>query len=667
MKKFQLHIVVTAMFVVTVITVAVGWHFHDQFQESKSASQRVFFQPSTRILTLRDPEDDEILANLGTSIPIWLLPSHCTSEPETGSFTCLKWKNNAILRISYFGSKEVNCYNITWEVIGDDVFPEDCFIIGPHIWYGPSNTSSTLWSLDRVNFTFTAAETDYYPAGTFSSAMEHYWISSQGVSIYVHNKAPVSVKWNINNNKKICLVGNNRGSFYSQKGTRGTNLTYTICHGSNPVTTHRFTRKLLPEGPNKLPSRRSLRYPVWSTFGFAQSHDITDDNILELANTIQDRNLNCSFIEIDGKWENILGDLDFDAERFPNISAVGKYVKSLDYSLSVEITPYFGYKSINFDEGVSDGNFMMDAGGQVPAFIAMKNSIYAMLDITNPLAESWMKSKLVKLSSMYKITAFHIFYRNRSWLPFSPAFHAPEVTPSTLRNLFAELVTSFNEVDADIVEGTSGSQNQVSFINIPTKVSITPEGECITGVIETALTLGLMGYPFVLIDGTFVRDPAEGSDEFDLPHRNLYIRWIQMASFFPSLKYAFPPWTFDDECVELARNASVMHQEYTVNIIDQIEAEIKDGDPIIRPIWWIDPSDPEALRIKDEFLVGNSLLVAPILCDDVTRRNIYLPVGFWKDQITGNYIFGKRWLYNYPVKLNQIPHFKKKIVLGRSE
>ncbi|XP_060062906.1 SITS-binding protein-like [Ylistrum balloti] len=664
LKKYQLHVAVATMFMFVVTIVAIGWHFHDQFHEIWNANQRVFFQPSSRVLTLRDPDDNKIMANLGVSIPIWLLPSHCANEKETGSFTCLKWKNNAVLRIRHFGSKNVNCYNITWEVLREDLFPEDCFVIGTNVWFGPSNTSNALWSLDKVNFTFTAAETDFYPAGTFSSAMERYWISSGGGSIYVHNEDPVSVKWNLKNDNKICLVGNNNGSFYGQKRTRGTDLNYTVCHGTNPVTTHKFVRKLLPKGPNNLPSWRSLKYPVWSTFGVAQSYDITDNDIYGLAKEINERNLNCSFIEIDGKWEQHFGDLDFDSKRFPNITAVVKYVKSLGYSLSVEVSPYFGYKSINFDEGIDDGNFILDAGRKVPAFLPMQNSIYAMLDITNPSAESWMKMKMIRLSSTYKITAFHIFYRNRSWMPFSPSFHAAEVTPSMIRNLFAELVTSFNEVDADIVEGTSGSQNQVSFINIPTKVSIQSEGECITGVIETALTLGIMGYPFVIVDGMFVQEPNAGLEEFDLPNRQLYIRWMQMASFFPAMKFAVPPWSFDDECVELARNASALHQEYTVKIINEIQKEIKNGDPIIRPIWWTAPSDEEAHRAKNEFMIGDSLLVAPVVCDHVTERHIYLPEGFWTDMLTGDFIYGERWLLNYEVKINQIPHFKRKTVIG---
>ncbi|XP_033746772.1 uncharacterized protein LOC117331908 [Pecten maximus] len=663
-KKYQLHIAVATMFTIAVIIVAVGWHFHDQFHEIWNANQRVFFQPSSRILTLRDPDDNKLLGSLGVSIPIWLLPSHCANEKETGSFTCLKWKNNAVLRIKHFGSKTVNCYNITWEVLREDLFPEDCFVIGPNVWFGPSNTSNALWSLDKANFTFTAAETDFYPAGTFSSAMERYWISSGGGSIFVHNEDPVSVKWNVKNNNKICLIGNNNGSFYGQKRTRGTDLNYTVCHGTDPVTTHKYVRKLLPEGPKNLPSMRSLRYPVWSTFGVARSYDITENDIHGLAKGIHERKLNCSFIEIDGKWEKHFGDLEFDPERFPNISAIVKYVKSLGYSLSVEVSPYFGYKSINFDEGVEDGNFMLDAGRRVPAFLPMQNSIYAMLDITNPSAESWMKSKMIRLSSAYKITAFHIFYRNRSWMPFSPSFHATDVTPSMIRHLFAEFVTSFNEVDADIVEGTSGSQNQVSFVNIPTQVSNHAHGECITGVIETALTLGMMGYPFVIVDGMFAQEPAAGQEEFDLPNRQLYIRWMQMSSFFPAMKYAVPPWYFDDECVELAQNASAMHQEYTVKIINEMKQEIKNGEPIIRPIWWTAPSDKEAHRVKNEFMVGDSLLVAPVVCDDVMERNIYLPEGFWTDMLTGDFIYGERWLLNYEVKINQIPHFKRKKVIG---
>jgi len=57
------------------------------------------------------------------------------------------------------------------------------------------------------------------------------------------------------------------------------------------------------------------------------------------------------------------------------------------------------------------------------------------------------------------------------------------------------------------------------------------------------------------------------------------------------------------------------------------------GAPIIRPLWWVAPTDPEALSIGDEFLVGDDLLVAPVIVQSARSRDIYLPAGLWRDEL----------------------------------
>lgn len=83
------------------------------------------------------------------------------------------------------------------------------------------------------------------------------------------------------------------------------------------------------------------------------------------------------------------------------------------------------------------------------------------------------------------------------------------------------------------------------------------------------------------------------------------------------------------------------------------------GAPIIRPVWWIAPEDPIALRIDCEFLLGDSLLVAPILDPGNTSRNVYLPHGQWTDVLNGKRIEGGRWYKDYKVQLHQIATFQK--------
>ena len=77
-------------------------------------------------------------------------------------------------------------------------------------------------------------------------------------------------------------------------------------------------------------------------------------------------------------------------------------------------------------------------------------------------------------------------------------------------------------------------------------------------VIPAVLTLGILGYPFVIPDvvgGSCMNGNASS------PNRELYIRWFQMAAFMPVLKLSYVPWDYDDKVVNIAVGILKRRQE----------------------------------------------------------------------------------------------------------
>jgi myogenesis-regulating glycosidase len=60
-----------------------------------------------------------------------------------------------------------------------------------------------------------------------------------------------------------------------------------------------------------------------------------------------------------------------------------------------------------------------------------------------------------------------------------------------------------------------------------------------------------------------------------------------------------------------------------------------------------------------EFMLGDDILVAPVIQQGRTTRNIYLPKGKWRDGNTGAIITGRIWLKNYRAPLDVLPYFIK--------
>jgi alpha-D-xyloside xylohydrolase len=67
-------------------------------------------------------------------------------------------------------------------------------------------------------------------------------------------------------------------------------------------------------------------------------------------------------------------------------------------------------------------------------------------------------------------------------------------------------------------------------------------------------------------------------------------------------------------------------------------------------------NDPDALACEDEFMWGDSLLVAPVLRKGARRRRVYLPAGDWFDFWTGSPVRGARRVV-VAAPLDRIPLF----------
>lgn len=639
---------------------SIGWHFHKKSTHEKAINQKIFFEARKRTIRLSDiAGNDHITGILGMELPNWQIPAHCSDEPDAPESTCLKWKGNAILRIKHFVLDDVNCYNVSWKSLRPDFYPHDCINIDSASWYGLSNLTNPVWPLQGVNFTFSSSSSNIFDLNTFNSAIEYYWISSDAGAIMVDNSVPLIVNWNISRNS-MCLIANYTGEFYGYLERPSIYLNYSICNGIDTLKTHKAIRGLANQYPTNFPERSIFQSPIWSTQGEAKTMEISDTDLEGLLKRIKQAELNCSSIELDGKWEAHQGDLEFDSKKFPNISKLAQVAKQEGCGLSLIINPYISYTSRSFGECLQKGYFLKGAGGNVPGFINIENTIAAMLDVSNPTARSWFTGKLMALASKYGIDSFHLHYGESSWIPYHPKYTANGLDANKILKMFSEMMMSVS--DEVILDGTAQSQHLPAFQRASTKIEKTDKGFCLTGTIPSALTLGLLGYPFVLADGSFIIKKTKYNNHFSIPTRNLYIRWLQLTAFFPAMKYAVTPWSYDNDCLEVAKKSSDLHLKHVIPAIDAIKDKIPAGDPILRPVWWIDPKDKNLYTIEDQFLVGDDIMVAPVLCEGQTSRMIYFPAGLWQDQNDLQFFQGSQWkLFN--VSLYSVPYFKIKHVL----
>ncbi|MET9079601.1 glycoside hydrolase family 31 protein [Streptomyces sp. NPDC004232] len=170
--------------------------------------------------------------------------------------------------------------------------------------------------------------------------------------------------------------------------------------------------------------------------------------------------------------------------------------------------------------------------------------------------------------------------------------------------------------------------------------------------LSLVLGLGLCGVPYSGPDvGGF-----DGS-----PSPELYLRWFQLGAYLPLFRTHASlragrrePWEFGAEVLEHARVALLERRRLLPYWVTLAHLARRTGAPYVRPVWWGSPEDRALRGCEDTFLLGDALLVAPVLDPGVKRRAVQLPRGRWYDTVTEEAYEGPGRVYvNAP--LSRIP------------
>lgn len=153
--------------------------------------------------------------------------------------------------------------------------------------------------------------------------------------------------------------------------------------------------------------------------------------------------------------------------------------------------------------------------------------------------------------------------------------------------------------------------------------------------IANALGMGLSGQPYTGPDiGGFSGNP----------NAELHLRWFQMAAFLPFFRTHSAvgtarrePWVYGEPYTSIIRNFLNLRYSLLPYFYSLAWQTHQSGIPMVRPLFWNHPNEPNLWGVDDAFLLGDNLLVAPVLEADARQRKITLPPGewldFWTDQI----------------------------------
>ncbi|HEY6120479.1 MAG TPA: TIM-barrel domain-containing protein [Pyrinomonadaceae bacterium] len=167
-------------------------------------------------------------------------------------------------------------------------------------------------------------------------------------------------------------------------------------------------------------------------------------------------------------------------------------------------------------------------------------------------------------------------------------------------------------------------------------------------------TLGLSGEPFVGSDvGGFI-GRADG---------DLLVRAYQVSFLAPFCRnhhelsgYDHEPWRFGKYYEDSIRKYLKLRYRLLPFLYTVLEEAHRTGVPLFRPLLLNYQDDENTYNLDSEFMVGDALLVAPVMKPDVTSRLVYLPDGIWYDYWTNKKYSGGTTI-SVAAPLDTVPMF----------
>lgn len=449
--------------------------------------------------------------------------------------------------------------------------------------------------------------------------------------------------------------------FYAKEGE----LRFYLMADSDPAVVHQQYMELTGKPP--LP-------PLWA-FGYQQSRwgYASSNKFREIAAEYRQRQIPCDVLHFDIDYMEGYRIFTYNQESFRDLPRLLNDLKQDGFRSIAILDPgikadanYHAFQS-GFERGIfhhyPDGDLF-----KAPVWAGES----AFPDFTNPEARSWWAQQVTDLLAKVPFDGlWNDMNEPTVFMPDGPGVIPDYVTANLEGNIGTHGSGAHNTYGMQMARATRAGLKEA----YPDKRPFTLTRAAYAGAqrytaswtgdndsswdqlrlsVSMLLNLGLSGMYFSGPDiGGF----------FETPTPELYARWIQLGSVLPFYRthsaHGTPdqePWRYGDEVEKIARQYIKLRYQLLPYIYSSYARATRDGLPMIRPTFLLDRKDTRLYSQDDVFMVGESLLVAPVLEEGATQRTFFMPKGIWFDYWTRQRVIGGREV-TVEAPLNRMPMF----------
>ena len=522
---------------------------------------------------------------------------------DTAAFTF--WRGGE--RLTGSSKRDLACMKTNWTGMAYDHGPEDAYMreqldlgVGELIYglgerfgaFVKNGQSIDIWNEDGG----TSTEQSYKNVP--------FYLSSRDYGVFVNHPERVSFEVGSEMVSKVGFT------------VKGETLDYFLIYG--PTMKDVLVRYTDLTGKPALPAPWTFGW--WLSTSFTTSYD--EATVNSFVDGMTSRGIPLSVFHFDCFWMRGFRWCDFvwDPEMFPDPKGMLARLKAKGLKICVWINSYVGQESALFEEGMRNGYFLRRAGGDVWQWDMWQPGM-AIVDFTNPAARAWYAGKLEALIDM-GVDCFKTDFGER--IP-TDAVYFDGSDPEKMHNYYTYL---YNKTVYDVLVKKKGREEAVLFARSATvggqKFPVHWGGDCwstyeaMQESLRGGLSLTCSGFGYWSHDiGGFERQSTA----------DVYKRWCAFgllsshSRLHGSDSYRVP-WQYGEEAVEVLRFFTRLKARLMPYLYRNAVETSRTGVPMVRAMALEFPQDRNCAYLCSQYMLGDSLLVAPIFNDQSMRNTI---------------------------------------------
>ncbi|SFF87627.1 glycoside hydrolase family 31 protein [Sunxiuqinia elliptica] len=397
----------------------------------------------------------------------------------------------------------------------------------------------------------------------------------------------------------------------------------------------------------KTPDEILFTSPQYNTW-IELMYDQNQKDILKYAHAIKNNDYPAGVLMIDDNWQEDYGKWNFHEGRFDDPKAMMDELHDMGFKVMLWVCPFVSPDCDVYRALDKKGYFIKDKSGQT-AMIRWWNGVSAVLDLSNPDAKKWFRDELQRLVDEYGVDGFKLDAGDARF--YTGDLDLNGLTPNDHSKLYGEIGLDFplNEYRAMWKMGGQPLAERLHDKN--------HSWEHLNMLIPQMLVEGIMGYPFScpdLIGGGQYISFIDGA----IIDQELIVRSAQCHALMPMMQFSVAPWrVLDAEHLQAVSRSIEIRQQHKDYILALARQAAKTGEPIMRPMEYNFPNQG-FVNVVDQFMLGEDILVAPVVEKGARKRMVQLPKGKWETH-SGKVVRGGKSL-EFDVALDELLYFKKR-------